>query len=101
MENVERYWKHFLRSLPSGTVRPARYVESFWFGFTPADAREIAQLVLAGTKTATGSVVWANGSDGRSVPMPGDLSIVTLGGDDPVCIVETTELQIATTRPGP
>jgi uncharacterized protein YhfF len=91
--NVERYWEQFLNSLPSGRERPARYLESFAFGFTPADAKEIAQLVLGGMKTATGSVLWASQADGRPVPIAGDFSIVTVGGDEPVCVIETTDVR--------
>jgi uncharacterized protein YhfF len=92
--NVERYWEQFLRSMPTGTERPTRYLEAFAFGFTAADAKQIAQLVLAGTKIATGSVLRAREADGKPLPMPGDLSIVTLGGDDPVCVIETTDARI-------
>jgi uncharacterized protein YhfF len=91
--NVERYWDQFLGSMSSGRERPARYVESFGFGFSVADAKQIAALVLAGTKTATGAVLWAAQADGWTVPRPGDFSIVTLGGDDPVCVIETTDIR--------
>ncbi|MEN8162143.1 MAG: hypothetical protein ABFS41_18885, partial [Myxococcota bacterium] len=52
------YWQQFVGSLPEGTESPPRYIESFSFGFTKQDASEIARLVLDGTKTATGSVLW-------------------------------------------
>jgi uncharacterized protein YhfF len=91
--NVERYWDQFLNSIPSGKERPKRYLESFSFGFSVADAKQIASLVLAGTKTATGAVLWADEADGRIAPKTGDLSIVTLGGDDPVCVIETTDIR--------
>ncbi len=57
-------------------------------------ARDIAQLVLDGTKTATGSVLWSYEADGKRLPAVGDLSVVSAGGDDPVCIIQTTELRI-------
>ena len=92
-KNVELYWEQFLNSIPSGKARPTRYLESFAFGFTLADAKEIALLVLAGIKIATGSVLWAREADGKPIPTTGDFSIVTLGGDDPVCIIETTDVR--------
>jgi uncharacterized protein YhfF len=91
--NVERYWEQFLNSMQSDKERPARFGESFAFGFTLPDAKEIAQLVLAGTKTARGSVLWASQADRRPVPIAGDFSIVTLGGDDPVCVIKTTDIR--------
>jgi uncharacterized protein YhfF len=91
--NVERYWEQFLSAIPSGRTRPTRYLESFAFGASAEDAKQIASLVLAGTKTATGSVLWASQADGKPVPTTGDFSIVTLGGDDPVCVIETTDVK--------
>jgi len=92
--NVERYWNQFLGSTPCAEEPPRRYVESFSFGFTPADASEIAQLVLNGTKTATGSVLWSYGADKKLLPVVGDIWIVTAGNDVPVCVIETTEVRI-------
>jgi uncharacterized protein YhfF len=92
--NVERYWNQFLMSLPSSQERPGRCADSFSFGFTPADAREIAPLVLNGTKTATGSVLWSYDADGKALPIAGDLWIVLAGTDDPVCIIETTDVRV-------
>jgi len=87
--NVERYWRQYLSSIPDGQEQPSRYVECFAFGFTPADAREIAQLVLNGTKTATGSVLWSYQADKKPLPIVGDFWIVTVGSDVPVCIIKT------------
>jgi len=92
--NVERYWNQYLISLPGGQEQPSRYVECFAFGFTPADALEIAQLVLNGTKTATGSVFWSYDADKKPLPIAGDLWIVIAGSDAPVCIIQTTEVRI-------
>jgi len=66
-ERADRYWQQYLMSLPSGEDPPMRYVEAFSFGFTSGDASEIADLVLEGTKTATGSVLWSYEADGKSI----------------------------------
>lgn len=92
--NVERYWNQYLVSIPDGQEQPRRYVECFAFGFTSDDAREIAQLVLSGTKTATGSVLWSYDADKKPLPSVGDLWIVRAGSDTPVCIIETTDVRI-------
>jgi uncharacterized protein YhfF len=91
---AERYWAQYLASLVVDR-RPAKaYVEAFYFGFNPDDGREIAPLVLAGTKTATGSVFWSYEANKKHLPEVGDRCIVTAGADDPVCIIETTEVRI-------
>ena len=92
--NVDRYWNQYLISIPAGQEQPSRYVESFAFGLTPADAREIAQLVLNGTKTATGSLLWSYDADKKPLPTVGDLWVVITGSDAPVCIIETTDVRV-------
>ena len=91
--DVERYWNQYLISILGGQEQPSRYVDCFAFGFTPADAREIAQLVLNGTKTATGSVLWSYDVDKKPLPIAGDLWIV-IAGDAPACIIQTTDVRI-------
>jgi uncharacterized protein YhfF len=91
---IDRYWNQYLDSIPHGEPRPGRYVEAFAFGFTPEDAREIAPLVLSGTKTATGSVLRSYEADRKRLPVPGDHWIVIVESDTPICIIETTHVQI-------
>jgi uncharacterized protein YhfF len=92
--DADRYWQQYLGSLPSETERPRRYVESFSFGFTAEDASEVAGLVLAGTKTATGSVLWSYEADGKAIPRAGDYWVVVDGSRTPVCIIRTTDVTI-------
>ncbi len=92
--NVERYWEQFLASLPAGARRPLAYADTAAFGFTWDDARKIAPLVRDGTKTASGGLVWSNEADGKPGSRPGDLWIVIAGPDEPVCIIETTEVRV-------
>jgi uncharacterized protein YhfF len=91
---IRRYWEQFLASLPPGADRPGGYVESASFGFTPEDASQIAELVVRGTKTATGSVLWSYEADGKPVPRVGDHWVVVDGQQDPVCVIRTTEVRI-------
>ncbi|MFQ5986970.1 MAG: ASCH domain-containing protein [Thermoplasmata archaeon] len=92
--NVDRYWKQYLRSLPWGVKRPARYTQAGYFGIVPEDAPAISALVLNGTKTASGSLLWTYEAERTRPPQPGDLGVITNGHDDPVCILETTEVQV-------
>lgn len=91
---VDRYWEQYLASIAAEVKRPAGYAGTAAFGFTWNDAREIAPLVRNGTKTATGSLVWSNEVDGRPASRAGDLWVVLAGPDDPVCIIETTEVRV-------
>jgi uncharacterized protein YhfF len=90
---IERYWQQYLDSLPIGSLRPTAYWGSFYFGNTPEQAGKIVELVLNGTKTATGSLLWGYQAEGKRLPQSGDVSIVT-DGRDPVCIIETVDVRI-------
>jgi uncharacterized protein YhfF len=94
MSHVDRYWAQFLASLAEGEARPERYLEAFFFGTRPELAHEITPLVLDGTKTATGALLWALEADGRQPARPGDHSIVTNGGDDPQCVIRTSDVRV-------
>lgn len=92
--NVDRYWEQYLASIPGGRQRSGRYRGGSTFGMTPDDARGISHLVLDGTKTATGSLLWSWKADGKPLPKAGDLWVVTSGPDEPVCVIETVEVRV-------
>lgn len=87
------FWQEFLHSIPE-TEAAGRFLEYFSFGTSAEAANELALLVLAGTKTATSSLLWEYEGTDRRVPRAGDLSIVTDGDGRPVCVIETTEIAI-------
>ena len=91
---ADRYWEQFVQSLPSTAPRPAGYVDATHFGETNEDATQIAALVLAGIKTATGSLPWVYEAEGQPQPQPGDFWVILDSDDQPVCIVETTEVEV-------
>jgi uncharacterized protein YhfF len=64
------------------------------FGDGPEMAGDLGRLVYEGTKTATCSSLWEMEHDGEPVPRPGDLSIILDGLDNPLCIIETTEVEV-------
>jgi uncharacterized protein YhfF len=57
-------------------------------------ADELGALVYAGIKTATCSLLWEYEAEGEPPPQVGELSIILDGNDDPICIIETTEIEI-------
>jgi uncharacterized protein YhfF len=93
LSNADRYWIQFLDSLPESEL-PSAYSDVFHFGSSRESARQITPLVLQRIKTATGSLLWAYEAEGRPVPKAGDYSIVTNGKDDPVCIIQTWQVNI-------
>jgi len=90
---ADRYWAQFLEALPATARRPRTYDWVFYFG-SKRSAGEIADLVLRGIKTATGSLKWEYDAKGKRIPQPGDLSVITDGKGQPLCVIEDTEIQV-------
>jgi uncharacterized protein YhfF len=64
------------------------------FGDSHEMADELLKPLLAGIKTATCSAVWEWEHDNEAIPYVGMLSVILNGKDEPVCIIETTEVTI-------
>ncbi len=90
--NAESLWSAYARSV--GGVDEARLYEAFQFGDSAALADELGHLVLSGTKRATTASVWSFEASGKRPPRPGDLSVVLDGQGAPLCIIETTQVDV-------
>jgi len=64
------------------------------FGDSPEMADRLLSLVLAGTKTASASSLWAWEHDHETPIEPGACSVILDGSGNPRCIVETTHADI-------
>ncbi|MFZ0547040.1 MAG: ASCH domain-containing protein [Candidatus Promineifilaceae bacterium] len=93
-KKIEAFWNDFLDTLPNRQSFPSELPEAWGFGDSPEMAEELGRLVLNGIKTATCSAVWEYEAENESVPQVGDLSIVTDGREQPLCIIETIEVTI-------
>lgn len=92
--HIAVFWQSYLAALPPNVQPPAADYEAWSFGDSPAMADELGQLVKAGTKTATCSLLWEYEADGEPIPQIGDLSVILDGRKEPLCIIETTEIEI-------
>jgi uncharacterized protein YhfF len=91
---IDRYWAQFLDTLPDTSERPQCFSDAFFFGASRESASSIAALVLDGTKTATGSLLWVYEAEGKPVPKSGDYNIVTDAEGEPLCIIQDVEIDI-------
>jgi len=91
---IDRYWQQYRAATSADSETPDNPSGSFSFGGNPEDAREIARLVIAGVKTATGSLLWVYVADGESPPRAGDYWVITDGGENPICIIQDTDVQV-------
>jgi uncharacterized protein YhfF len=91
---VEMYWQSYLETLPPDSpVRDEEYLAEGW-GDSPEMADELGALISAGTKTASCSSLWEYEAEGEPSPNVGLETIVLDGNGDPLCIVETTEVEV-------
>jgi uncharacterized protein YhfF len=93
-DRIEAYWRSYLDTLPAGSpLRDEQYVAEGW-GDSPQMADELGALITAGTKTATCTALWEYEAEGSPLPETGSKTIVLDGYNDPLCIVETTEVEV-------
>jgi uncharacterized protein YhfF len=93
-DRIGAYWSGFLETLPAeSSVRDEPYGAEAW-GDSPRLADELGALIVAGTKTATCSALWEYEAEGSALPEVGSKTIVLDGHDNPLCIIETTEVAV-------
>src|SRR6266545_5035309 len=90
--SIQAFWSAFTASI--GHDPSDRFYEAFHFDDNAPSADELAALVLSGKKRATAALVWVHEAEGKPMPQPGALSVVTLFSGEPVCVIETSSFQI-------
>jgi uncharacterized protein YhfF len=91
---VEAYWAAFLESLPEGARPSPTHYQAWGFGDRPETADSLGALVKARVKTATASLIWAYEAEGEPLPGVGEYSIILDGRENPLCVIQTTEITI-------
>ncbi len=86
------FWKSFVEAI--GHDASSRFYEFFHFDDNETDANALGDLVLQGQKRATAGLLWTNEIDNKPIPRAGDLSVVTNWQQEPLCIIETTQVEI-------
>jgi uncharacterized protein YhfF len=91
---INDFWQAYLAFLAQDLkTLPDSY--SVWsFCDNEKDANELGRLVKSGIKTATSSLIWEYEAENAPLPKAGDLSIITNWAGAPLCIIETTQIQI-------
>ncbi|MFD1671709.1 ASCH domain-containing protein [Agrilactobacillus yilanensis] len=87
---IEQFWDKYRKI---NTQAPEHF-QAWSFGSNAQTADELANLVLAGRKTATASNALLYELTNEPIPKVGDLSIVLNGSQLPVCIIQTTAVQV-------
>lgn len=64
------------------------------FGDSPALANELGALVISGRKTATTGLLREYEAEDEPLPRPGERHCILDGRDEPLCIIEITEVTV-------
>jgi uncharacterized protein YhfF len=94
--HLSAFWSRFVES--TGRASDDRFYEAFFFSDREDVANELAELVLRGIKRATAASVWSHDEDGKPLPRPGDLSIVTDWAGKALCVIETESVEVVPFR---
>ncbi|MGE3465407.1 MAG: ASCH domain-containing protein [Pyrinomonadaceae bacterium] len=89
-EEVVEFWNAFCRHRAVEAVTP---YQVWFFGNSDEMARELAELVIAGVKTATASLAETNKIEPWNAPIKDGYSVVTDFGGKPLCVIRTTEIR--------
>lgn len=87
---IEAFWDKYRKVDPQAP----EHFQAWSFGSNAKAADELANLVLAGRKTATASNKLLYELTNEPLPKVGDLSIVLNGSQLPVCVIETTAVSV-------
>lgn len=90
-DKLSAFWQRYLDSQPD---RSLPMPEAWYFCDNETDANELGALVQAGIKTATCSLFELYEAEGEALPQVGGLSIIINWNGDPLCVIETTEVQV-------
>lgn len=90
--HIRPYWDQFLAT--GNADATSRFYEAFHFDDNQPTADCLAELVLQGTKRATAGLLWAFEAENKPIPKPGDLSVVTNWASEPLCIIESTVVDV-------
>lgn len=90
--SVQPFWSQFEASLGHDTS--SRFYEAFHFDDNELSANALGELVLRGVKRATASLLWTYEAHSKPLPTPGCLSVVMNWQQEPLCVIETTNVDV-------
>ena len=91
-KSVQPFWDKFQASI-AYDASPLFY-DAFHFDDNEPSANALAALVLSGQKRATAGLLWTNERTNKPLPRIGSLSVVTDWQGAPLCIIESTHIEV-------
>jgi uncharacterized protein YhfF len=90
---TEALWQEYIASLPPDVSPPEDY-QVWHFSDNEKSAKKLGELVRAGVKTATCSLLWSYEVEDQPLPQVNDYSVITDWEGTPLCIILTTEVEV-------
>ena len=90
-KTVEQFWGRFLAANPQ--IDRSTPYQVWYFSDNSEAARELAELVIIGRKTATASLKSVNDAEPEKAPVSGGYSVVTGFEGEPLCVLQTTKIR--------
>ena len=91
---IQAFWQAYLDSLPLNVNKPEILPQYWHFTDNEASANALAELTRKGIKQATAGALWSYQAEGEAIPQSGDLSIIINWQQEPVCLIETLQVEI-------
>lgn len=88
----ERFWRQYLDTSPDAVNAQRWFYKAFRIGSSAESADDGALLVIRGINTATSSLLWELKALHKPLPRVGSWSILENGRDEPVFVVQTTQI---------
>ena len=89
---VRPFWDKFQTALSHDAS--SLFYEAFHFDDNERTANVLCALVLSGHKRATAGLLWTNEVTNKPLPTLGALSVVTDWHGTPVCVIQSTHVEI-------
>jgi|TARA_B110000971_G_C19951526_1_gene473589 uncharacterized protein YhfF len=87
-------WKEVLNCVAISTYDGPRPIAPFWFGNNQDLCKQLTDLVLAGSKTATASLLWEWEDEQGPLPAVGQRDVLLDWNNRFVGIIETKQIEV-------
>ncbi len=91
-QTIQPFWDKFQASIAYDASPP--FYEAFHFDDDERTANALGALVLSGQKRATAGLLWTNELTNKPLPNIGALSVVTDWRGPPLCVIQSTHVEI-------